>query len=94
LPKNPKAKTNPVYSKLVEPISIEAPMLKQVAEGLWFPSSGCIGSPDEERVNVFQTTSKIVVNQGLTEKDFDIEFPPGTEVRDDIKGRKYVIKSR
>ena len=66
--------------------------LEQVAEGLWFPSSGIISSPDEKDKNVYQATGKIIVNQGLTDKHFDIEFPPGTEVWDKIRDLEYVVK--
>jgi len=66
--------------------------LEQVAEGLWFPSSGIINNPDAEERDGFRTIGKIVVNQGLKDKDFDIEFPEGTFVLDKIKGKEYKIK--
>jgi len=69
----------------------EVHSLEQVGEGLWFPSSGRIVSPDDSRSDVFIATSPIVVNQGLTEKDFDIEFPPGTKVRDKIQDKEYIV---
>jgi hypothetical protein len=67
--------------------------LEQVAQGLWFPSSGIISSPDEQDKSVYQASGKIVVNQGLTDKQFDIEFPVGTKVYDRINDRQYVVKS-
>jgi hypothetical protein len=67
--------------------------LEQVADGLWFPSSGRIGCPDAAHSNIYTATGKILVNQGLTEKDFDIAFPPGTKVRDEIKDVTYVVKA-
>lgn len=73
-------------------LAFEVHSLEQVAEGLWFPSSGLISDPDDERVSVFQTIGKIAVNQGLTEQHFDIDFPPGTEVRDEIRDLEYVVK--
>jgi hypothetical protein len=79
-------------------LTFEVSSLEKVAEGLWFPSSGLISgsgivsSSGEERVNGFQIISKILVNQGLTDEHFDIEFPPGTEVRDEIKDLEYVVK--
>jgi len=71
---------------------IDVHSLEKVAEGLWFPSSGTISSPDDEEINVYQAISKIVVNQGLTEKDFNIDFPPGTKVQNEITGEEYVVK--
>ena len=73
--------------------SFDVYSLEQVAEGLWFPSSGLISSPDNKRADGFQATSKILVNQGLTDEHFDIKFPPGTKVYDEIKNLKYVVKS-
>jgi len=72
--------------------SVEVHSLKQVGNGLWFPTSGLIRKPNEERVNAFRVTSEIVVNKGLTEKDFDINFPAGTKVEDRIAGREYTAK--
>lgn len=66
--------------------------LEQVAKGLWFPSSGSISASDSKHINKFVATSKIAVNQGLTDKQFDIEFPVGTRVYDTINGRQYVVK--
>jgi len=73
-------------------LTFEVHSLEQVAEGLWFPSSGLIKTTDSERMDGFQTIGKIVVNQGLTDEHFDIDFPPGTEVRDEIRDLKYVVK--
>jgi len=67
--------------------------LEEVSEGLWFPSSGVISSPDEESKNSYRTISKILVNQGLADKDFKIEFPAGTRVYDKIIDRDYVVKA-
>jgi hypothetical protein len=72
--------------------TIEVNSLEQVAEGLWFPSGGTISSPDDKQANVYRATSKIVVNQGLTDEHFDIEFPPGTKVRDEIRDTEYIVK--
>jgi hypothetical protein len=67
--------------------------LEQIAKGLWFPSSGVVSCPDEQDKNVYQATGKIVVNQGLTDKQLNIEFPVGTKVYDRINDRQYVVKS-
>ena len=32
------------------------------------------------------------VNQGLTDEHFDIDFPVGTKVHDEIKDTKYIVK--
>lgn len=74
-------------------LSFEVNSLEQVAQGLWFPSSGVINKTDEKRVNAWKATSKILVNRGLIEKDFDVKFPIGTKVRDEIKGTEYPVKS-
>jgi hypothetical protein len=74
-------------------LTFEVHSLEQVGEGLWFPSSGVINCAGEKRVNAWQATSKILVNRGLTEKDFDIKFPHGTKVRDEIKGTEYTVES-
>jgi len=73
--------------------TVEVHSLEQVGEGLWFPSSGVINRTGDKQVDAWQATSKILVNQGLAEKDFDVEFPPGTKVQDEIKGVEYVVKS-
>ena len=75
-------------------LTFEVQSLEQVAQGLWFPSSGVINRAGDKQVDVWQATSKILVNRGLAEKDFDVEFPPGTKVRDEIKGMEYVIKPK
>jgi hypothetical protein len=73
--------------------TIQISSLEKVTESLWFPSGGALIDHESKynEVNLYQATSKILVNQGLTEKDFDIVFPPGTKVHDQIKGVKYTI---
>ena len=34
---------------------------------------------------------KVKINSGLTDKDFEFEFPPGTTVHDMIAGRSYTV---
>lgn len=72
--------------------TVDVTALDKVGYGLWFPSSGVAHTPDEEYTWVYIATSNIVVNQGLTGKDFDIDFPPGTEVWDKIRNLKYVVR--
>jgi hypothetical protein len=74
-------------------LTFEVCSLEEVAQGLWFPSSGVINRAGYKRVNAWQATSKILVNRGLTEKDFDVKFPPGTKVRDEIKDVEYTVRS-
>jgi hypothetical protein len=71
--------------------TVEVQSLACVGDGLWFPTSGIIRHPDEERIDAFQATGKIVVNQGLRKEDFNIEFPPGTRISDNISGREYTV---
>ena len=70
---------------------VEVTELEEVSEGLWYPKSGRMGSPQDKRYNVYEA-SKIIVNQGLTDKDFDLEFPPGTKIYDEITDLEYVIR--
>jgi hypothetical protein len=67
--------------------------LQKVAEGLWFPTSGMNYRTDEDEVQAFQIIGNVVINQGLTAEDFDIEFPVGTKVHDEIQGREYIVKA-
>jgi len=71
---------------------IDVNSLEEVGEGIWFPSSGIVRTSDDKHTFVYMATSKIVVNQALTKKDFDLDFPPGTEVWDKIKDTKYVVR--
>jgi hypothetical protein len=73
-------------------LAFDVQSLEQIAKGLWFPSSGVINDPDSEIKSGFRTTDKILVNQGLADKDFDIEFPVGTKVYDRINDRGYIVK--
>jgi hypothetical protein len=72
-------------------VTTEVHSLEQIADGVWFPTSGLGRPSDEERVYAFQVKGKILANQGLTDKDFDIKFPVGTRVSDQITGKKYVV---
>lgn len=71
----------------------EVDSLEQIADGVWFPTSGLHRIGNEERVNSFQVKGKILVNQGLTDDDFDIKFPVGTRVSDQITGREYKVSN-
>jgi len=66
--------------------------LEEVKEGVWFPVKGCSTPSDpNDPKNIYQA-SKVILNQGLKKGFFDLEFPPGTEVHDEITGLRYIIK--
>lgn len=71
--------------------TVDVNSLQEVQKGLWFPSSGFNKSPGD-RTYGFRATSKIIVNHGLKDEDFDIEFPPGTKIADEITGKLYTIR--
>ena len=73
-------------------LAVEVFELAQVAEALWFPKKGRL-APSTGRAYVYEA-SKVALNQGLTNDYFNIEFPPGTKVRDEIKGIEYIVKSK
>ena len=73
-------------------LSVNVESLEEVANGLWFPSSGTITIPGSDRVSAYQAIGPILVNQNLKNEHFDIEFPKGTEVHDEIKDIRYVVK--
>ncbi len=70
--------------------SVEVTSLDAVADGLWFPSSGMIHHSEGTRADAFQATTKLLVNRGLTAKNLDIDFPPGTRIYNRITGSEYV----
>lgn len=74
-------------------LTFDVHSLQKVAEGLWFPTSGMNHSTDEDEVQAFQVIGDVVINQGLTAGDFDIEFPVGTRVHDEIQGRTYIVEA-
>ncbi len=75
-----------------EPFSmVDVNSLEEVSKGLWFPSAGALKSAGSNLTNIYRATN-IVVNQGLTDEHFNMEFPPGTKVRDEIAGVTYVIQ--
>jgi len=71
--------------------TIEVLALEEVKEGLWFPKKGRMSTPSLPRSWVYEANN-VIVNQGLTEGYFDLEFPPGTDVRDEITGLRYIVK--
>ena len=63
--------------------SIDVFKFQEVSKGLWFPVKGQTKAQGSERINVYEAKT-VIVNQGLTVKDFDFEFPPGTRIRDEV----------
>jgi len=74
--------------------TVEITSLQEVAPGLWFPGSGVMKNHRDPHnwANLYQAISPILVNQGLTDEHFDIDFPVGTEVHDEIQDKEYVVK--
>lgn len=77
----------------VEVFELEEKVSEELGFPLWFPKKGRLSpSAPGSRAYIYEA-SKIVVNQGLTDEHFDIQFPPGTKVSDRIKGVEYTVKS-
>jgi hypothetical protein len=71
----------------------EVQTFEKIGDNLWFPSSGFrTNSNEPNRMDAFQATSPVICNQKRDSKYFEIELPSGTEVTDEIKGNKYVVK--
>ncbi|MBN2590494.1 MAG: hypothetical protein JXA96_11585 [Sedimentisphaerales bacterium] len=73
--------------KLIHSINITS--LEKVSDNLWFPISGSLNMTDHNLTNKYKA-SKITVNQGLTDDYFNIKFPPGTRIDNEITGMRYV----
>jgi beta-lactamase regulating signal transducer with metallopeptidase domain len=73
--------------------SVEVNSLQKVADGLWFPSSGIMNHYQGKTKIVYKAIGKIVINQGLREEDFALEFPTGTKVDDQVRSIKYIVTS-
>jgi outer membrane lipoprotein-sorting protein len=68
--------------------------LVEASPGIWYPKSARtteFNMGDTPYTYTFRA-SKVVVNQGLTQEFFDIDFPPGTEVQDEILNSQYFIR--
>ena len=74
-----------------ESILLDVQSLERCADGVWFPSKGTISMAQRGTVGTY-SASKITLNQGLTDDDFTIEFPPELKVMDKIAGVTYVVK--
>jgi len=71
---------------------VDVNSLTEVAKGVWFPTSGSLVPADSNEVRNVYKASTVVVNSGLKEEDFTFEFPPGTQVHDEIAGVRYVVR--
>ena len=71
---------------------VDVNALREVSKGLWFPSSGSMTIVQTNLINTYRATA-IVVNQGLKDSDFDIEFPTGTKVNNEVKDLTYVVSA-
>ncbi len=71
--------------------SIEVQSLRSLGEGLWFPTSGIYQDAESPMAYAFQVSGKFIVNEGLKTEDFDINFPSGTRVSNQITGREYKV---
>lgn len=75
--------------------------LQEVADGFWFPVEGRIVSPPLEDpgsddyagevINIYKA-KEVLVNTGVPDEFFDFEFPPGTQVQDEITGMTYLVR--
>jgi len=72
-------------------IAFDVLELKEIND-IWFPMKGCAVSPDPNDPKNFYQAHSVILNQGLDKEFFDIEFPEGTKVYDQINDRQYVVK--
>ena len=63
-------------------------VLKEVAPNLWYPVEGINYEPRTGRAFKYHADT-VMVNQGLPDSDFTLEFPPGTGVTDERNMTKY-----
>ena len=71
---------------------VDITALEKVSDNLWFPNKGYLKQVGTGLTNIYSAT-KILVNQGLTDEYFDIEFPPGTRITNEISGLSYVSEA-
>jgi hypothetical protein len=63
---------------------------RSLGDGLWFPIE-CDIRGSQGDINEIRVTD-VQINQAFYENEFELEFPPGTKVKDTITGKKYTIK--
>jgi len=72
-------------------MSVDVLGLREISDGIWFPFKGQIKSDSNEWAEVYEAKT-VILNQGLTDEDFDFEFPPGTRINDEITNLQYIIR--
>lgn len=65
--------------------------LKEVSPGTWFPVKGITGHVDDPTRNIYEA-KEVKLNQNLSKEHFDVEFPPGTAVIDEIANLQYTYR--
>ncbi len=65
--------------------------LKEVCPGTWFPVKGITGHVKDPTRNVYEAR-EVKLNQNLSKEYFDVEFPPGTAVNDEIANVEYTYE--
>jgi beta-lactamase regulating signal transducer with metallopeptidase domain len=70
---------------------VDVTKLENVAKGLWYPAAGRLGATKENSSNVYKA-SRIIVNQGIGEDYFDLQFPQGTRVTDEINNTEFIVE--
>ena len=63
----------------------------EVSDNFWFPKRGRV-QLGNDRHQICYKINQVKINQGLKDEIFDINFPPGTKVADEITGKQYTIK--
>ncbi|MCK5473327.1 MAG: M48 family metalloprotease [Planctomycetes bacterium] len=70
---------------------VDVTKLKKVSKGLWYPAGGRLGAIKENYSN-FYKANKIIINQGIGANYFDLEFPQGTKVIDEINNTEFIVR--
>jgi hypothetical protein len=65
--------------------------LKEVSPGMWFPVKGTTGHVEDPTRNIYEA-KEVKLNQNLSKEHFDVEFPPGTAVIDEIANVQYTYR--
>lgn len=67
--------------------------LKEVAPGFWFPVKATTRvHVEDDTANVYEAKD-VKLNQNLSQAYFDLDFPPGTVVTDEIANSEYTSNS-
>jgi hypothetical protein len=63
--------------------AVDVLALEEVSSGLWFPIKGITGHVKDDTANVYEARA-VKVNQNLSKDYFDLDFPPGTAIKNEI----------